>query len=187
MKVRKIPQKKSWFSPPIRISDTNTEIVLFPRVTLYKVTLYKMDWCLFLDFKNLSFQDNEPWPQHVQVSLYIQCTSWIKLHYQYFIAICWLTLDPKKYRVHNVSRLHIVILRCNNSNIREPLMKDHHFGHKKYGLSRQVVFVGRFSYIEMWNLLPGKWSFKTGGLSWQWSLKIGFTVQYTAVFIFFHL
>ncbi len=45
------------------------------------------------------------------------------------------------------------------------------------GLSRQVVFGDRFSYVE--NIGPSAknvWSFKTGGLSWQWSLKTGFTL-----------
>ncbi len=42
----------------------------------------------------------------------------------------------------------------------------------KCGLSRQVVFGDRFNYISDRN----NWAFKTGGLSWQWSLKTGFTV-----------
>ncbi len=40
---------------------------------------------------------------------------------------------------------------------------------KRYGLSRQLVFRDRFNCTAMW-------SFETGGLSWQWSLKIEFTV-----------
>ncbi len=38
----------------------------------------------------------------------------------------------------------------------EPVLKDHPIGHKKLGLSRQVVFGDRFNYryIEMLRLLP---------------------------------
>ncbi len=43
----------------------------------------------------------------------------------------------------------------------EPVLKDHPVGHK-YGLSRRVVFDGRFIYIEMWDCLP-----KTDGPSRQ--------------------
>ncbi len=48
---------------------------------------------------------------------------------------------------------------------------------QKCGLSQQVVSGDRFSYI--WNIglyAKNVWSVKTGGLSWQWSLKIGSTV-----------
>ncbi len=48
----------------------------------------------------------------------------------------------------------------------------------KCGFSRQVVFGDRFNCIE--NIGPSArkiWSFKTGGLSWQWSLKTGSTVH----------
>ncbi len=48
---------------------------------------------------------------------------------------------------------------------------------QKCGLSRQVVFGDRFNCIEMyWPSTRNVWFFKTGGLSWQWSLKTGFTV-----------
>ncbi len=42
----------------------------------------------------------------------------------------------------------------------------------KCGLSRRVVFGDRFNYTEMKDFLLG-----TGGLPWQWSLKIDLTVQ----------
>ncbi len=41
-----------------------------------------------------------------------------------------------------------------------------------------MVFSHRFIYTE--NVEPSAqnwWSLKAGGLSWQWSLKIGFTVK----------
>ena len=38
----------------------------------------------------------------------------------------------------------------------ESVLKDYHIVHKKYGLSRQVVFGDKYiSCLEMWNLLPG--------------------------------
>ncbi len=58
----------------------------------------------------------------------------------------------------------------------ESVLKDHPVGHKKYGLSRQVVFVWWQVQLH-WNLghsARNKWSFKTGSLPWQWSLKTGF-------------
>ena len=49
---------------------------------------------------------------------------------------------------------------------------------QKCGLSRQVVSCERFSYIEiLFSDAKNVWSIKTGGLSWQWSLKTGFTVE----------
>ncbi len=47
---------------------------------------------------------------------------------------------------------------------------------QKCGLSRQVVSGDRFSYIEVSPSAKIMWSVKTVGLSWQWSLKTGFTV-----------
>ncbi len=34
------------------------------------------------------------------------------------------------------------------------VLKDHPIGHKKYGLSRQVVCGDRFIYTEMWDFQP---------------------------------
>ncbi len=48
--------------------------------------------------------------------------------------------------------------------------------HCAYGLSRRVVFGNRLIYMEMQGLCQKYCGFKTGGLSWQWSLKTGFTV-----------
>ncbi len=45
----------------------------------------------------------------------------------------------------------------------------------KCGLSRQVVL----------DLAPGMWSFKTGGLSWAWSIQTGFTVWLTVITFYF--
>ncbi len=64
----------------------------------------------------------------------------------------------------------------------EPLLKDHPIGHK------YMVPQDRWSLVTGWVALKCRlsarsiWSFKTGhvslgsGLSWQWSLKTGFTV-----------
>ena len=52
---------------------------------------------------------------------------------------------------------------------------------KTGGLWRQVLLC--------WNVGPSAknvWSFKTGGLSWQWSLKTGFTVIHNKVTSFGH-
>ena len=38
----------------------------------------------------------------------------------------------------------------------EPVLKDRPYGHKKYGLSRQVAFSDRFIYTEIEELLPQK-------------------------------
>ncbi len=61
-------------------------------------------------------------------------------------------------------------------NTVEPILKDHPFGHKNVvsqtgGLWWQVQLY--------WNVSPAKngWSFKTGSLSWPWSLKTDFTVS----------
>ncbi len=73
-----------------------------------------------------------------------------------------------------------LVLECPTSEFNdtvEPVLKDHPIGHTK------VVFGGRFNYIEMYVGPSARniWSFKTGGLSWQWSLKTGFTVLIGAV------
>ncbi len=63
----------------------------------------------------------------------------------------------------------------------EPVLKDHPIG------PQNVVCQDRWSLtigLIVLNLGPSAknvWSFKTGGLAWQWSLKTGFTVdQYEA-------
>ncbi len=54
----------------------------------------------------------------------------------------------------------------------EPVLKDHPNGHKNM-VSGQVAF-GDIENIG--TSARNIWSFKTGGLSWEWSLKTGFTV-----------
>ncbi len=59
-----------------------------------------------------------------------------------------------------------MLLSCLRNTV-EPVLKDHPIGHKKCGLSRQVVFGNRSITLKF------GWSLKTGGLSWQWPLKTG--------------
>ncbi len=65
--------------------------------------------------------------------------------------------------------------RITAANTVELVWKTTHWP-QKCGLSRQVISGDRFICIEIWILPPNVWSFKTCGLSWQWSLKTGFTV-----------
>ena len=57
----------------------------------------------------------------------------------------------------------------------EPVLKDRPIGHKN------MVSQDRWSLVTVselhWNVRPARsmWSFKTGGLSWQWSLQTYFT------------
>ncbi len=59
----------------------------------------------------------------------------------------------------------------------EPVLKTHCIGHTNV-VSQDRWFLG---LITMKSGLSARsnWSFKTGGLSWQWSLKTGYTVPPT--------
>ncbi len=65
----------------------------------------------------------------------------------------------------------------------ESLLKDHPMGHTNV-VSEDWSSLVAGSITLIYRTYQNIWSFKTGGLSWQWSLKIGFTVLY--LFLYGH-
>ena len=57
----------------------------------------------------------------------------------------------------------------------EPVLKDHNIGHKIWSFKAGALW---WHFLLNCNVGPARnmSSFKTGGLSWQWSLKTGFSV-----------
>ncbi len=89
--------------------------------------------------------------------------------------------NSKTHVTHLTTLRYYIIILCTRVTYRwgkfkqqKPVVTDNIIVHKIYGLSRQVFFSVGFACIEMWDLLPRMWYFKTGGLSWQRSLTIGF-------------
>ncbi len=65
----------------------------------------------------------------------------------------------------------------NNTRYMEPILKESLVPIMIYGLLSQVVFGWQVQlHLNMKPYAKETWSFKTGSLSWQWSLKTGFTI-----------